>query len=302
MERNITLDYYKIFLSILVITIHYKIVPTSQFEVFYNEIIRDGIAKIAVPTFFILNGYFLKIENSRNVKKYLLRITILYITWSLFYLPNFDIDYIRLFLVNIVFGYYHLWYLPALIGAVILFYFIKKGLPNNNLLFLLIAVLLFIVGYIIQINAGESTFSEYKYRNFLFVGLPFLMLGNLIRSSAVTLKNRTGYILLFVSVLLFLVEIYWSQKFMNHLWDIYLSLFLVCPIALLFCLNHSKYSNQINDMNHLSSAIYFIHIFVIKIANNLYISSLYTFPAIVLLSILFSFLIIYANKSLKIFL
>lgn len=300
-ERNITLDYYKIFLSILVITIHYKIMPNSPLEVFYNEILRDGIAKIAVPTFFIINGYFLKINDYNRVKKYIVRITILYITWSLFYLPNFDIGYIRLFLVNIIFGYYHLWYLLGLIGAVVLLFILKKYIHNNNLL-LLIGLSLFIIGYIIQLNAGVTTFSEYKSRNFLFVGLPFLILGNIIRNADITLKNKTGYLLLAASVFLFVVEIYLSKLFMGNLWDTYLSLFIICPIALLFCINHSKYSSQKSDINHLSSAVYFIHVFVIKIASMLYVPSLYVFPFIVLFSVLLSFLIIYVNKFLRIFL
>ena len=81
MQRNITLDYYKIALSILVISIHIQ----SLFSVdsLLGWFISNGIARIAVPSFFLISGYYLydKMGDRMVVKKYLLHLLVIYIVW-----------------------------------------------------------------------------------------------------------------------------------------------------------------------------------------------------------------------------
>lgn len=311
MKRNITLDYYKIFLSILVICIHFSVkVSYSGFvDGFYEAFIKDGITRIAVPSFFLINGYFLKIESFSSVKKYILHIGIIYLVWSLFYLPNFNIYNVKSFSIILIFGYAHLWYLVALIEAVILFYFLKKILRKDIFLFV-IAIGLFVIGYFVQIKYSELTpFSILKYRNFLFIGLPFIIIGNLIKNAKFHIKrNILIWILFPISFISFILEIYLSNKIyfdditLLNTREIYLSLIFICPILLLLILNNSRYSDNIKELNQLSSAIYFIHIFVIHIVVKMFLPSLHVLPFVIILSVFFSIVIIQANKSVKIFL
>jgi len=71
MKRNPALDYLKIVLSILVIAIH--ITPLAIYDI--EHYIRNGIARTAVPVFYIINGYFLyNAIIGNNLRKPLLRI------------------------------------------------------------------------------------------------------------------------------------------------------------------------------------------------------------------------------------
>lgn len=69
MERNILLDYVKIILSILVITIHMQ--PLFDYGEFRGWIITHGIARVAVPIFFITGGYYIagKLDDVKSLKK-----------------------------------------------------------------------------------------------------------------------------------------------------------------------------------------------------------------------------------------
>lgn len=84
MGRNITLDYFKMFLCILIITIHIPPLFSEQLNEIYGWFIYNGIARTAVPIFFIINGYFLhnKIHRWEIVKKYLSKLTIIYISFG----------------------------------------------------------------------------------------------------------------------------------------------------------------------------------------------------------------------------
>lgn len=86
-ERNPALDYFKILLSILVITIH--IYPLFDKLSFSSWAISGGIARIAVPCFFVFSGYFIasKIDDPKATFKYLKHLLIIYVVWALIYFP-----------------------------------------------------------------------------------------------------------------------------------------------------------------------------------------------------------------------
>lgn len=309
-ERNVTLDYFKILLSILVIIIHLPIVDIYSTpldfggKVLYSigSFISFDLSKIAVPSFFIINGYFLDFTDQKKVIKYITKMIKIYLVWTLFYLP-FMIEKasFSMYAILLTMGYYHLWYLPALIGAVICIFFIKKYL-NNNILLLVIAISLFIIGYYIQQTNPYAPLRFFKYRNFLFMGIPFVLLGNLIKNI-----NFNQYKKLTISlvIIVFSILIFESNTYIHKyqiIPNIYLSLIILCPILMISVLQHSKKKIVINDdIGQLSSAIFFIHpavLFLIDIP----VSNIFILPFVIIASVFLSFAIIQANKSLKIFL
>lgn len=304
MERNITLDYFKLFLAILVITIHLPIESTTSKWLYwlYHEGFSNGLARIAVPCFFILNGYFLDINNKIKVKKYISHIGILYVVWMLFYLPTYSYLDAKSILITIIGGYKHLWYLIALVEVVIVLYLINKIIKKKVFL-LIVALLLFVCGYIVELNYPYATDIDiYKFRNFLFIGLPFVLLGNLMKNIDVSKYKKLLKIFLPISLLIFFIEVFVSYHYL-YIADIYLSLFFVCPLFLILLLNYPRYVSVSNDIGLYSLAIYLIHPFIIKIVLGIFIEdTIYLFPLVTILTIISSSMIIKANKSFKIFL
>ncbi len=304
MERNITLDYFKIFLSILVITIHLPLISfdgsTPLFD-YVGKFISLGIAKIAVPCFFVINGYFMNVNDSSKFTKYLKRILILYITWSLFYLPYSIniIQNIQSFIVIVFLGYSHLWYISSLIFGALLLFLINRYIKSTKII-LSLAIILYISGLIIQANTPESTFSLFKYRNFLFTGFPFIATGYILRHIKAISKKNLLYLTLLGCILL-TTEVCISLD--NTHYTLLISAIVICPTAVLYIIRYGKIINiSKNEISYLSAGIYFIHPFVIRTFCNFDVSNVYVFPFVVILSILFSFVIIQANKTLKIFL
>lgn len=160
MERNYSLDYLKFFATFFVVIIH-----TSPFQHVYVwgingddiNFVLNTLARFAVPFFFMASGYLfaqkilqLKLENQiQYYKKYIYKIIKLFATWTAFY-HIFELllvlstsyfkglywktqvlHYIRSMemLKLFYYGYYHLWYLSALIVSItLIFLFIRKGL------------------------------------------------------------------------------------------------------------------------------------------------------------------------------
>ncbi|QIK61337.1 acyltransferase family protein [Dysgonomonas sp. HDW5A] len=309
-ERNITLDYFKILLSILVVIIHLPIVDiyiTPQgfgSKILYSigSFISFDLSKIAVPSFFIINGYFLDFTDQKKVFRYITKMIKIYIVWTLFYLP-FMIEKASgsMYAILLMMGFYHLWYLPALIGAVICIFFMRK-IFNNNILFLIIAVLLFGIGYYIQQTNPYAPLRFFKYRNFLFMGIPFVLMGYLIKSFDFSRYKRLITVLLVLSLSTLIFESCTYLHKYEAIPNIYLSLFITCPAIIILILQNSTMKILKNDdIGQLSSAIFFIHpaiLFLIHIP----VPNIFILPFVIISSVFLSFAIIQANKSLKIFL
>ena len=181
-KRNIFIDIFKIALVYLVVSIH-----------FHPYFLQYGILRMAVPSFFIITGYFQyskdeekqKIKSSNFVKnsiKYLLLGFIIYAiydiaiaikdetaiskTFSTFFYKDFITNFV-LYNYAVTSGY-HLWYLVALFVLSVINYFIIK--TNNQKIykftFLLLAIPLFFSGLLFRIN-GDFVGTNYT-RNAFF--------------------------------------------------------------------------------------------------------------------------------------
>ncbi len=135
--------------ALLVVAIH--TFPFADLSPSFNLFFISTICRLAVPMFFVCSSFFLfskinrayghEAENEEALKHTLKRLGILYLAWSVIYLPytiwnyaevgfSFSglLGYIRDFFLNG--SYYHLWFLPALMLGIVIVYvlYTRRGL------------------------------------------------------------------------------------------------------------------------------------------------------------------------------
>ncbi|OWP82868.1 hypothetical protein BWK59_13595 [Flavobacterium davisii] len=171
-------------MAFLVIALH--IFPVSRIGGIQGLIsyeIASGITRIAVPTFFLISGYFLrnKLNDTAYLWKYIKRILLLYLVWQIIYLPDlyrfYNLGWFsnKNMILKLIYGYWHLWYLLATAIALGLLYLSRNY--SLNVKFLLLLLLLGIgYGYQIGMQLGNIHNLEVQFlyesigttRNFLF--------------------------------------------------------------------------------------------------------------------------------------
>lgn len=319
-SRNSSIDFLKLGLSFLIVALH--IFPVSGMkgvEGLISYEIVNGITRIGVPTFFVISGYFLR--NKLQDKMYLLhygkRILLLYFVWQLIYLP----DLIRFYqlgrfdtfqaILKLIYGYWHLWYLLATVGGVVLLYFSRNISVKNKFW---IAGVLFFFGYGYQLlckTAVSINFPLLKQiydgigttRNFLFMAYPLLLLGTLYEHWKPFVSKIRFMLVPFV--LLLLIESYGYYTLKIGALDFYV---MILPVSmLLFNLAaESRWKTKLQINSTLSLGIYLCHPYAIRLVYEYlpqralsYIALKYVL--ICLLAILFWVIVVRINKKLPYF-
>lgn len=315
--RNITLDYFKLILSILIITIHMRRWGEQGIEYW---LISEGIARMGVPCFFLINGYFLKtvFSDVKQLFKYLIHIVLIYVVWLIICRPEFSpFVPISSKIIEVLFeGYNHLWYIIALIQASIILYLVRNV---NPIVLLCSSICLFLAGWYLQngayiFNLGIDTHMIgllTKPRNFLFMGLPFLTLGFLIAkikkeqilkisSSVLTITVVIGFTLLITeATYLFTIrEIINDPRF-----DFYFSLIILCPALFILILRKGRHKQSDGYISKFASAIYFSHVVVLTLLSSIdYTQNMRSLGCTIFLCLLFAAGVVALNKRIKIFL
>jgi len=156
-NRVIYADVLRIFATFSVVLLHvaasnWSFVGLESFEWnifnFYDSLVRFG-----VPIFVMISGsFFLNLNKSVSYKeiykKYIPKILIAYFSWSLLYalysnFTNNDSFNIDIFVEELIFGHYHMWYLFMLIGLYIITPLLRKIVADKNATeyFLLLSIL-----------------------------------------------------------------------------------------------------------------------------------------------------------------
>lgn len=264
--RTISLDILKVFLAILVVIIHMRFLnDTSLWE---EQLVVNGICRIAVPLFLMISGYyFISVNTKEKLLQWCKRVIIMYLIWSVLYCFVWISNaFWQNTMVNLLFGYAHLWYLVGVMFGALLLFFLRdwKYLPHS-----LIAS--FIVGYVVQFEVitGKIDYGIYNihlYRNFLFFAFPFLGIGYLLSKWKFHKKYNPSFWYVCLAFVLMLVESFGYFERIGRVTelDLLLSNMLLCPLLFLFILNkkvlgHSKY------IAVFSTAIYLVHPFVLKL-------------------------------------
>lgn len=268
------IDIFKFIFAFLIIGIHVPPFGQSQSTAIFhcNFFFQQCLGRLAIPFFFICSGFFLFKKFSLNdvnlhiVFKYLLRIIIIYLAWSLIYLPINFIDGAfssdkGLFWSILVYGYNfllkgsygHLWYLLSLIFGILVISFLLKKKVSLKII-LIISFSFYIIGLFNQNYYGfieplENNYlfsSFHKYfvklvgstRNWLFEGLPFISIGAFFAYKPLKLKQKNRIVLLTISFLLMVLEISLTSAFgltLNYDYCLFLaptSFFLFSTVAL----------------------------------------------------------------------
>ncbi|TMP18737.1 acyltransferase [Pseudoalteromonas sp. S2893] len=313
MKRNIALDILKLSMALMIVGLHAGFL--GDITSLGSFLTVNGIFRIAVPVFFLINGfYFYPVLLKYSHVNWFKRVFILHVFWTVFYsyfwLNNPDFPFIIILLKNIIIGYYHLWYIPAMLGAGFLVFLAK----NLSSLFLVFSVLLtFLCGVLIQYTAtyhllGDNSLDkilsyQFIYRNLLFFAYPFFCLGFLINKHLLHkyFSFKLILIVIAIGVIALITESYlnYYQSTRDGGFDMFFSLIILCPFILILFLK-INIPNESKKIALYSTSIYFIHLFIL----NLYREytelngTLLTLTTIVS-SVFFSYFIIKLNKRLK---
>lgn len=273
MNRSLSVDILKIVLACLVVGIHSGFL--EDFSALACYLTAGGLFRIAVPIFFVINGfYFFSVPQDR-IATWFKRVLLLYLFWTLFYIGYwFRMETVNLFEIarvikTLLVGHEHLWYLPAMIGAAAILLCVRK---LSTPLLLAIALFLFAIGLSIQYLGNYHVFSGswidkalnvlWFYRNFLFFAFPFFAIGYLLRRTEIYKKINLSplVVLALLALLLLLLEVYCDFKLQPapEGFDIFLCLILVCPLIFVLALKF-EIKGDSKTLALYSTGIYFIH-------------------------------------------
>lgn len=242
-------DLAKFIASILVVMIHISPFRPVQNENIFSQLnffLQNGICRVAVPLFFVFSGFFLYRKTPLDnfsfepTKKYFLHILKMYILWTLIYSPLMMISisnnpngllfgfvmYVKnIFLVG---SYSHLWYLPALLFAVLLISFLlqKNWYPRK---ILIMASVFYVFGLLGDAYYGLiSPLFNVRYigkllslyfilfsrtRNGLFFAFLFVSIGMILSNTSFLISRKKSLILFIGSIIMLYTEIILLKTF-----------------------------------------------------------------------------------------
>lgn len=329
-----SLDIAKFICAFLVIAIH--TFPLIDINPSANFVFVQIIARLAVPLFFVISGYlfFVKIDDRRNMNDYenkaklkhtLFRLLKIYIIYSIVYLPfnyllikdgGISVSEIVAYVRNLLFtgSYYHLWFLPALMFAIIVIYYLKKYFKVNTIL--LISAILYLIGMLLNVyqNVLPSNILLDLYykvfetsRNGLFFGCFFVSLGAFFAKRkgfiySNTLLSLVGFV---ISFILLCIEcfILRSLGIMHDLASMYLMLIPSVMFLFAFLLSIDIKEKAIYKcLRATSLMIYVIHLVFIIILNMLLpnLNSLITYILVCIASFIFAYLVYILSNKIKV--
>lgn len=278
----------------------------------------NSLFRMAVPIFLIINGYYFHLVINGGLAAWCKRILLLYMFWMLvysyFWLSDTELSAYGLAkqVKDVLLGYHHLWYLPAMLGAGVMLYACRRF---SALTLLILVVGLYLLGVVIQYlgnyHALGSGFADkllntfWIYRNFIFFGFPFFALGYLLRTTEIVeaIAQKQLIVLMCLAWLVLLLEVAANYFLLPKAegFDMFASLLFVCPLVFAVA-NRSN----LPDTRHLakslalySTAIYFVHpLFISWFGLHMPFGSLMTLY-VALASIVAAFFVIRLNKRLK---
>lgn len=328
-------DVFKFICSILVVIIHVSPFKNSPWQIGF--IFENVIARLAVPFFFVCNGYFVfrKIDYNNidfnKIKYTILKMIRLYFLWSIIYIPYFIDKYInsqnnevnkflKFFIDFLILGTTsHLWYLFAVcISFGIIYIFLRKKITIKYIF--IFSLIFYMLGLVIDAyyeipNIFSSSQIDFDLfiilnnnfpfsRNGLFFALVFVCIGILLAWYPIKLSTQKSLIFLIGSLFLYSLEIVLMIYFnISSKYEKYIFMPLVLYFLCNFLFNIKlKYSFKYKMLRDISIWVYFIHVGVNWITD--YFISYNSFPVlkfvvVLFVSIIFSYLVLKISKNDK---
>ncbi len=287
------LDYLKFFCALLVAAIHIEPFESSGFLVSFCA--KNTLPRIAVPIFFIISGFFLfqKLDDRIKIRRYSLRILLLYAVYSIIHLPFVISDinkgktsfseFIRsIFLYR---SYLHLWYLLTLFFTVIIIYLLYNKLKMPLKTQLIIFGILHIIGILISFYRPvfDSTYLKpiidryyeifFDIENFVFFGF-YVVLGCFIRENSGKIPNKNYGLYSAAFFCLFAGEMIINRLLFQKA-DYQISFFLVPAVlfiflAACFCDLSEKFRKHALFFRRQSTIIYLWHMVFFNVLNKMF--------------------------------
>lgn len=273
--RHLSIDILKVAAAFFVVFIHLDILRELNPTV--NHLLINGIFRLSVPLFLIITGYFFtRIETGKDFIKWLSRMLILYVVWSIIYLPFWlgETGMVTA-LINIFNGYYALWYIMGVILAGCLLYLLKD---KSGTILIFLSVVLYIVGTLLQYAANLNVFSGViskilaftpSHRNFLFDCLPFMTIGLLIRRAGISNVKNYGLLIVASAFALLIAESYLNLKLfgVDKQLDMMFSLMLISPLLFTYIMK-IDILGKYKRLSSFATAIYLVHPAIIFIGQD----------------------------------
>lgn len=268
--RSLAVDLLKIGMAVMVVGIHAN--PFQPLGRVANLLTGEGLYRIAVPAFFVISGYFFhNAAQSGRVMHYVRRTGLLFVLWMAIYIPISYRHYIGFwnmtvpgFWRELLMGYWHLWYLSGLTLAAA-----ALGLMRHwsTPALLAVAAASYAVGvavsWAVAWGVVDPWVSPHLHRNGLTLGLPFLILGYLMRRHDLPSRHDwRGVLPLVLAGLLLVVAESLALAFtapngVGH--DNLLALALAAPALVLLALTLPGRAPG-PELGLWSSGIYFTHV------------------------------------------
>jgi len=263
--RSLSIDILKIVLAIFVVFLHMHVLRETYPSLSY--VLVNGLFRIAVPVFLIISGYyFFYVDGFKRLKKWSLRILLLYIIWSVVYFQLWKEK--DNYTLNVLFGYHHLWYLIGTFFSGLILFALRK---SSAKVLIILGLLFFCCGYAIQLlgnihyykGSFDKTLNLYPtYRNFLFVCFPFLAMGFLIKKLQIDIRRKPSLFMVIFSMALVIFESFLNYRVLHlnqkESIDLLFSLLLAFSVLFFYCKNLSAKTDS-KILASISTAIYLIH-------------------------------------------
>ena len=314
MKRNISLDVLKLLLALMVLALH--CIPSDHLSLF-SYLSKHGLFRIAVPIFFIINGYyFYNLIENKGYYKWFKKILILYTIWMIFYsyfwfyIPELSATGIANLFHQIIIGYFHLWYISALFFAAA----ILLAIRNLSLGFIVLSITVcFLLGTAIQYLGNYQYFEgnilnkffnqNWTHRNAVLFAYPFFSIGYLIKKFSLhdKLDFKTTLIISSFGLIALLLEslhTYYDKRCIGG-FDNLFTLIVACPFIFMIFIQMELIGYSKN-LSLLATSIYLIHPFFISIINKLMDYGLFLLLLnTLIMSVAASLILIKINRKIK---
>lgn len=292
-------DLLRFVCSVFIVAIHVPPFGNSPQFSFANFFVCHYLARIAVPCFFIMSGYFLYRKSFREsfdpapTGSYLRKMLRLYLIWGIVYFP-FKLEIILSSPNGILYSalsclrdyifvgtYGHLWYLNAsMVGVLMVSFLLNKKVPVSAILSL--GFLLYLAGMLFEnwavliqplrygapgvwraLHLGKKVFVT--TRNGIFEGFFFIAVGMAFSRHSLPLKLQTAATGFLASMVLLFAEVFFTTRGGSaKVYDMYL---FAAPAGIFLfaaaCRIQLKDSAVYPFLRTLSALLFYIHPMVI---------------------------------------
>lgn len=281
-KRAINIDFVRVILALLVMVIH-----SVRVEGPMSFYIVNGLARVAVPLFFILTGMSLNRERIIEwcyIKSYIRKQVQIFFPWIALYAFIAVCSFVKD--KNILYGgslFIQFWFVVATWIAITLMHFLLSRFDLKKTLLLAFALHVFGIlgdGYlgVTQQIPFLSTFYSlflaifFKTRTGLFFGLFYMCLGMYLSRERIWLKlsNRLIVVLIVITLILQYLEINMLLMKQTPHYNMYFTLIPLTSLIICYLKNNESTKKSRINYKRMSVKIYITHTLMIFIVSSYY--------------------------------